>query len=209
RHLPWLRGPDAALAALAQQLRTSAQELESVGIDLPGLEELLVDELVQAESSVSPVIRNALGGQTFMRVRERVSADEATDVDRAAISNALARAVRSDQAVVAHQWVTAAYRLLAAAVDGHPTVIDLEAFALDLADITQARRAEDAGSATHDDERDNLFSDVDDSANDDDRIGAPADDPWLRLDRMVGLSGVKSTVRRALRGAELAQRRRD
>ncbi|WP_180959768.1 AAA family ATPase [Brevibacterium sp. Mu109] len=209
RHLPWLRGPDVALAALEQQLRTTAHELDSVGIDLPGLEELLVDELVQTESSVSPVIRNALGGQTFMRVRERVSADEATDVDRAAISNALARAVRSDQAVVAHQWVTAAYRLLAAAVDGHPTVIDIETFALDLADVTQARRAENAGGATHDDERDNLFSDVDDSANDDDRIGAPADDPWLRLDRMVGLSGVKSTVRRALRGADLADRRRD
>lgn len=209
RHLPWLRGPDASLAALAQQLRTSAQELESVGIDLPALEELLVDELVQAETSVSHVLRNILGGQTFMRVRERVSAEEATDVDPAAISNALARAVRSDQAVAAHQWVTAAYRLLAAAVEGHSTVIDIETFALDLTDIAYARRAESAGASARDDDLADLVSDVDDSANDDDRIGAPADDPWLRLDRMVGLSGVKSTVRRALRGAELAQRRRD
>ena len=209
QHLSWLRGPDVALAALARQFRTSAQELESVGVELPGLEDLLVYELVQTESSVSPVLRSTLGGQTFMRVRERVSAEEATDVDRAAISNALARAVRSDQAVAAHQWATAAYRLLAAAVDGHPTVIDIDTFALDLADVTHARRAESTGASARDDDLAGIVSEADDSAYDDDRIGAPEDDPWTKLDRMVGLSGVKSTVRRALRGAELAQRRRD
>lgn len=255
--LPWLRGSEFALASLAQKIEASAGAIAAVDLILPTLEELLVSELVLVDGSVTSNLRTALGGAAFMRVRERVAAGDITDVDRAEISNTLARAVRAGEADEAHQWATAVYRILAAARDSSdqtlfPSAIALEDFADDLADIVIAQRAQHtraqddvsrvgtlqvtrdqpARSMVGDDEvtraghgapSEARASHADGPAADGVRLGgskesaasdgvgessdADLDDPWTRLDRMVGLSGVKSTVRRALRGAELAQRR--
>ena len=210
--LPWLSGPEAALETLARQLASSAERLSAIDCAVPSFDDLLVAELVQAGTSVPAVLRKALGGQTFMLVRERVAAGEAPDVEAHTISNALARAVRAGEAGAAHQWAVSAFRLLAVCQDTPPALIDLEGFANDLTDICHMQRRESAAQETTGTGPRPRVRDAgvaDEPAAGDEPAGAAADDPWARLDRMVGLSGVKSTVRRTLRGADLADRRRD
>ncbi|GAA4510882.1 AAA family ATPase [Brevibacterium yomogidense] len=209
--IPWLRGPEHALATLSGELAASAKALADADIHLPALEELLVSELVAVEGSVAPEFRTMLGGATFRRVRERVSAGEPTEVDRSTLSNLLVRAIRGGNAGPAHQWTTAAHWILLAArdlsgADLALSSIDLPDFADDLSDLLrdQGQSVPDSGDSVE-----HGKAPVPGGPSEQDETGADTDDPWTRLDGMVGLSGVKSTVRRALRGAELAQRRRE
>lgn len=236
--VPNLRGLTFELELLRGHIERSAAVLKTSGIDLPSLEDLLVSELTDAGAALSPELRPALGGQVYMRLRERVAAGERTDVDRAAISNSLARAIREGQAAAAHQWTVGAYRVLWTALSipddsRTPASIAIEDLADDLADIRAAlRESKEAAKSKEEAESKDAARPKDASQPTDsagvaavtdrtDSVGGVGDgrsepagpstssDPWAKLDRMVGLTGVKETVQRVLRGAELAQRRRE
>lgn len=199
--VPNLRGLTFELELRRGHIERSAAVLKTSGTNLPSLEDLLVSELTDADVELSPEVRPALGGQVYMRLRERVAAGERADVDRAAISNSLARAIRAGQAAAAHQWTVSTYRVLWMALSmpdeaRTPASIAIEDLADDLIDIRAALRESK------------------EAAQSKEGAGSPAgtsasSDPWAKLDRMVGLTGVKETVQRVLRGAELAQRRRE
>ncbi|MGO1899420.1 MAG: AAA family ATPase, partial [Brevibacterium yomogidense] len=230
--VPNLRGLTFELELLRGHIERSAAVLKTSGIDLPSLEDLLVSELTDAGAALSPELRPALGGQVYMRLRERVAAGERTDVDRAAISNSLARAIREGQAAAAHQWTVGAYRVLWTALSipddsRTPASIAIEDLADDLADIRAAlRESKETAKSTEEADSKDAAQSTDSAGlaavtDRTDSVGGVGDgrsepagtstssDPWAKLDRMVGLTGVKETVQRVLRGAELAQRRRE
>ena len=236
--VPNLRGLTFELELLRGHIERSAAVLKTSGIDLPSLEDLLVSELTDAGAALSPELRPALGGQVYMRLRERVAAGERADVDRAAISNSLARAIRAGQAAAAHQWTVSTYRVLWMALSmpdeaRTPASIAIEDLADDLVDIRAAlRESKEAAKSKEEAESKDGAQSKDASQPKDsagvaaatirtDGLGGAGDgrsepagtsassDPWAKLDRMVGLTGVKETVQRVLRGAELAQRRRE
>ncbi|SMY11433.1 AAA family ATPase [Brevibacterium jeotgali] len=204
--LPSLRGLPFELELLRGRREQAAAALEESGIVLPSLEDLLVTELIDAGAELLPELRPALGGQTYMRLRERVAAGERADVDRSAISNSLARAIREGEAGAALQWTTCTFRLLWAALSSAgdasmPRTIALEDFADDLVDVRRSlQEPKESADVPTEDVDGGRAATADASAS---------TDPWARLDRMIGLTGVKETVRRVLRGTELAQRRRE